>query len=60
MVDPRDKHHRVELNDAASEDGEVKPKDPTTTVPTREGIKHKPDTQMDLYQRRQRRSKQHL
>ncbi len=47
-------------NESISEDIEKEPKDHTTTVPTREGIKHKPDTQMDLYNRRQRRSKQHL
>jgi hypothetical protein len=43
-----------------SEDVEVKPKDTTVTVPTKQGLMHKPDTQMDLYNRRQRRSKQHL
>jgi hypothetical protein len=44
------------FNDAVSKDIEVEPKDHTVTVPTREGIKHKPDTPEDLY----RRSKQHL
>ena len=48
------------MNEAVSEDVEVEPKDHTTTVPTREGIKHKPDTQEDLYHRRQRGSKQHV
>ena len=48
------------MNEAVSEDVEVEPKDHTTTAPTREGIKHKPDTQEDLYHRRQRGSKQHV
>jgi hypothetical protein len=48
------------FNEKVSEDVEEEPKDHTVTVPTREGIKHKPDTQEDLYHRRQRRSKQHL
>jgi hypothetical protein len=48
------------INEAVSEDVEVEPKDHTVTVPTKEGIKHKPDTQEDLYHRRERRSKQHL
>ena len=60
MSDPRDKRHRVEINDAVSEDVEVKPADPTITPVSPGGIKHKPDTEMDRYQRRQRRSKQHL
>lgn len=60
MSVPRDKHHRVEINDAVSEDVEVEPKDHTTTIPGVEGIKSKPDKPEDLYHRRQRRSKQHL
>jgi hypothetical protein len=48
------------FNEKASEDVEVEPKDHTVTVPTREGIKHKPDKPEDLYHRRQRRAKQHL
>jgi hypothetical protein len=47
-------------NESVSEDVEVEPKDHTVTVPTREGITHKPDTPEDRYHRRQRRSKQHL
>jgi hypothetical protein len=47
-------------NEAVSEDVEKEPLDHTVTPPSREGIKHKPDTPEDLYHRRQRRSKQHL
>ncbi len=50
----------LSINENVSEDVEVEPEDHTVTVPTREGIKHKPDTPEDLYHRRQRRSKQHL
>jgi hypothetical protein len=60
LVDPRDKRHRVELNDAVSEDMEVEPKDHTTTPYNKAGLAHKPDTKEDLYLRRERRSKEHI
>jgi hypothetical protein len=60
LVDPRDKRHRVEQNEAVSEDVEVEPKDHTTTPYTKAGLAHKPDTKEDLYLRRERRSKEHI
>jgi hypothetical protein len=42
----------LKFNESVSEDVEKEPKDHTATVPTREGIKSKPDTQEDLYNRR--------
>lgn len=50
----------MEINDAASEDVEVEPKDHTTTPYTKAGIAHKPDTKEDLYLRRERRSREHI
>jgi hypothetical protein len=42
----------LKFNESVSEDIQKEPKDHTVTVPTREGIKHKPDTPEDLYNRR--------
>jgi hypothetical protein len=60
LVDSRDKRHRVEINEAVSEDVEVEPKDHTTTPYTKAGLARKPDTKEDLYLRRERRSREHI
>ena len=54
------KRNNIPTNDEVSEYVGVEPKDRKMTIPSREGIRHKPDSKEDLYNRRMRRSKQHI